>query len=435
MKQEKSKQLFNEAKRYIVGGVDSPVRSFGAVGGNPLFIESGSGSYITDSDGNSYIDYVCSWGPLILGHRDKDVVNAIRLVLEKRGTSFGAPTDLETELAEIISESEGAAEKIRFVNSGTEATMSAIRVARGVTGRDKIVKFNGCYHGHSDSLLVSAGSGAMTTGVPNSPGVPASLASDTIVLEYNDAEAVEECFKKYGDQIACVIVEPIAANMGLVMPKNGFLKAIRENTEKYGSLFIADEVLVGFRTCYGTAISRMNIAPDIICYGKVIGGGMPVAAYAGKSIYMNKVSPEGPIYQAGTLSGNPLGMAAGIATLKKLKKTNPYNRFEQMSKTLCERLQELAASANIPIDAPHIGSIFAVFFSDKKIENFSDVKNSDKERFIRYFRFMLGHGIYLAPSPFEVSFLSTKHTDEQILRTIKIFNDFLDNEAAEKAPV
>ncbi len=426
---EKSKQLFNEAKKYIPGGVDSPVRSFNAVGGTPLFINNGSGSYITDADGNRYIDYVCSWGPLILGHCDNDVMTAIKSVLE-RGTSFGAPTDLETELAKIIHKSEGGPEKIRFVNSGTEAAMSAVRLARGVTGKDKIIKFNGCYHGHADSLLVSAGSGALTLGVPSSPGVPRSLASDTIVLEYNDDKSVADCFDKYGDQIACVIVESIAANMGLIIPKKSFLDTIRKNTRKYGALFIADEVLVGFRTCYGTAISKMGIDPDLICYGKVIGGGMPVAAYGGKSIYMSEIAPEGPIYQAGTLSGNPLGMAAGIATLKKLKKLNPYKYFEQLNSKLCSGLQKSASFHKISIDTPHTGSVFSVFFSNKRVENLSDVKNSDTDRFTRYFRSMLNQGIYFAPSPFETSFLSTEHTEDQISTTINAFDSFLEQEIA-----
>ncbi len=427
MNYKRSKELFKEAKQFIAGGVDSPVRSFASVGGDPLFIDKGEDSHIIDVDGNRYIDYVCSWGPLILGHRDNDVISAIKTVLE-RGTSFGAPIDLETELAKIIHESDGGPSKIRFVNSGTEAAMSAIRLARGVTGRDKIVKFEGCYHGHSDSLLVKAGSGTMTLGQPTSPGVPAALAKETIVLPYNDENALRDYFEKYGEQIACVIVEPIAANMGLIAPKDGFLESINEQTHKYGALFIADEVLVGFRTCFGTTVSKKNLDPDLICYGKVIGGGLPVAAYGGKSIYMDRMSPDGPVYQAGTLSGNPLCMAAGIATLKRLKRLNPYGNFEKLSTALYNGCKQSADKHDIDVQLPHAASLFSIFFSKTEVSSLYDVKNSDLSRFNRYFWFMLNNGIYLAPSPFETAFLSIKHTMDQIYKTVEVFDKFLDEE-------
>lgn len=427
MNYKRSKELFKEAKQFIAGGVDSPVRSFASVGGDPLFIDKGEDSNIIDVDGNKYIDYVCSWGPLILGHRDNDVISSIKTVLE-RGTSFGAPIDLETELAKIIHESDGGPSKIRFVNSGTEATMSAIRLARGVTGRDKIIKFEGCYHGHSDSLLVKAGSGTMTLGQPTSPGVPAALAKETIVLPYNDENALRDYFEKYGEQIACVIVEPIAANMGLIAPKDGFLESISEQTHKYGALFIADEVLVGFRTCFGTTVSKKNLDPDLICYGKVIGGGLPVAAYGGKSIYMDRMSPDGPVYQAGTLSGNPLCMAAGIATLKRLKRLNPYGDFEKLSAALYNGFKQSADKHGIDVQLPHAASLFSIFFSKTEVSSLHDVKNSDLSRFNRYFWFMLNHGIYLAPSPFETAFLSIKHTMDQIYKTVEVFDKFLDEE-------
>ncbi len=424
---KRSKELFKEAKQFIAGGVDSPVRSFASVGGDPLFINKGEGSNIIDVDGNRYIDYVCSWGPLILGHRDNDVISSIKAVLE-RGTSFGAPIDLETELAKIIHESDGGPSKIRFVNSGTEATMSAIRLARGVTGRDRIVKFEGCYHGHSDSLLVRAGSGTMTLGQPTSPGVPAALAKETIVLPYNDENALRDYFEKYGEQIACVIVEPIAANMGLIAPKDGFLESISEQTHKYGALFIADEVLVGFRTCFGTTVSKKNLDPDLICYGKVIGGGLPVAAYGGKSIYMDRMSPDGPVYQAGTLSGNPLCMAAGIATLKRLKRLNPYGSLEKLSTALYNGFKQSADKHDIDVQLPHAASLFSIFFSKTEVNSLHDVKNSNLPRFNRYFWFMLNNGIYLAPSPFETAFLSIKHTMDQIHKTVEVFDKFLDEE-------
>ncbi len=427
MNYKKSKELFEQAKQFIAGGVDSPVRSFKSVGGTPPFIDRGEDSYIIDADENRYIDYVCSWGPLILGHRDNDVINSIKDVLE-RGTSFGAPIDLETKLAKIIHNSDGGPEKIRFVNSGTEAAMSAIRLARGVTKRDKIVKFEGCYHGHADSLLVKAGSGTMTLGQPTSPGIPAALAKETLVLPYNDKNALHNCFEKYGEQIACVIVEPIAANMGLIVPEDEFLQAISDETHRHGALFIADEVLVGFRTCFGTVISKKNLTPDLICYGKVIGGGLPVAAYGGKSLYMDQVSPDGPVYQAGTLSGNPLCMAAGIATLTKLELLNPYSYFEELSTVLHNGFRGSAERHGIDVQLPRIVSLFSVFFSKKEVNNLSDVKNADLLRFNRYFRFMLNSGIYLAPSPFETAFLSVKHTINQIDRTIEVFDKFLDNE-------
>ena len=419
----KSAAAFAAAKQIMPGGVNSPVRSYRDVGFAPPFIARGKGSHIFDIDDNEYIDYVCSWGPLILGHAHPEVVEAIQKAAE-RGTSYGAPTLLETELAELIQTVYPSMEKIRMVNSGTEATMSALRLARGYTGRDKIVKFIGCYHGHSDSLLVKAGSGLATFGVPSSPGVTPGTAADTISLPYNDIEAVTRVMTEQGDKIAAVIIEPIAGNMGLVLPKQGYLKKLRELTEQYGVLLIFDEVMCGFRAALGGAQAAYGIKPDLTCLGKVIGGGLPVAAYGGKREIMDTVSPIGPVYQAGTLSGNPLAMAAGIATLKIITKEPEsgeadYSRALTLkTKKLILGLEEKSRQAGVNIKAHQAGSMLGIFFSETEVWNYADAANANQKAFMTWFKTMLNQGIYLAPSQFETIFLSGAHTDADIERTI-----------------
>jgi glutamate-1-semialdehyde 2,1-aminomutase len=415
---KKSEELFKEANRYIPGGVNSPVRAYKAVGGNPIFIERANGSKIYDADGNEYLDYVESWGPMILGHAHPQVISALKKVMEK-GTSFGAPTALEVELASMIVEAVPSIDTVRMVSSGTEATMSAIRLARGYTNRDKIIKFEGCYHGHVDSLLVRAGSGATTFGIPDSPGIPSDLAKKTITLPFNDLQSVKKAFKKDGKNIAAIIVEPIPGNMGVILPEEGFLEGLRDVCYQHDSLLIFDEVITGFRVSFGGAQELFGITPDLTCLGKIIGGGLPVGAFGGKREIMEKLSPLGPIYQAGTLSGNPLAMTAGIETLKILSQKGVYEALEEKSKILTDGITESANKASIPVFSNRVGSMFSLFFTDRPAVDYSTVKMSDIHRFAMYFSAMLKEGVYLAPSQFEASFMSLAHTDKDIEKTIE----------------
>lgn len=415
---EKSHTLYEQALAVIPGGVNSPVRACKSTGTKPVFIDHAEGSKVFDADGNKYIDYIGSWGPMILGHRHPAVMEAVESVL-KRGTSFGAPTDLETELAQLVIDAVPSVEMIRMVNSGTEATMSAIRLARGFTGRDLIIKFDGCYHGHADTLLVEAGSGVATLGIPGSPGVPESVIKHTLSLPYNDIECVSNVMEKQGKDIACIIIEPVAGNMGMVKPRQGFLEALRELTEKFGSLLIFDEVMTGFRVAYGCAQSLYGISPDISTFGKIIGGGLPVGAYGGRRDIMEHIAPQGPIYQAGTLSGNPVAMAAGIATLEQLKEPGFYELLDEKAERLANGLELAAKKAGIEIKADRVGSMLGLFFTDKEVNNFEDAKTCDLEMFAAYYRGMLEKGIYLAPSQFEVLFLSSAHTNDNIDQTIE----------------
>lgn len=420
----KSEAAFAEAKQYIPGGVNSPVRSFKNVGGTPPFIARAKGSHLFDIDGNTYIDYVGSWGPMIVGHAHEEVVSAVQEAAA-RGTSYGAPTLMETELAKIVREIMPSMELIRMVNSGTEATMSALRLARGFTGRDKIVKFEGCYHGHHDSLLVKAGSGAATFGVPDSPGVPKTVAENTVTVPYNDKEALEAVFAKEPESIAAVIIEPVAGNMGLVLPQQGYLRFIRTITEKYGALLIFDEVMCGFRASMGGAQAAYGIRPDLTCLGKIIGGGLPVGAYGGRRDIMEKIAPAGPVYQAGTLSGNPLAMAAGIATMKLLtrmpeepKAPDYSRRLTILTKELLFGLEEKAKLAGLKLQFHQAGSMFGVFFNEGPVYDYQTSAASDQEAYRIYFHSMLQQGIYLAPSQFETCFMSGAHTAEDIENTI-----------------
>lgn len=413
----RSIEAFEKAQKIMPGGVNSPVRAFRSVQLNPLFISRGRGSKIYDLEGREYIDYVCSWGPLILGHCPPEVVEALKSALE-RGTSFGAPTEMETELAELVTGAFPSMEMVRMVNSGTEATMTALRLARGYTKRDKILKFTGCYHGHVDSLLIKAGSGVTTLGLPDSPGVTEGTARDTISVPYNDVESVREVFDRQGEEIAAVILEPIAGNMGLVLPRPGFLEFLREITKKNNSLLIFDEVISGFRAAYGGAQEIYGIKPDLTCLGKIIGGGLPVGAYGGKKEIMEKMAPLGPIYQAGTLSGNPLAMTAGIATLKYLKEGSVYSHLEEKTKKLVKGMKEGAEKLGIPIRVHQLGSLFCVFFQEGEVWDFDSAARSNTEMFVKYFKAMLQRGIYLAPSQFESGFVSAAHTEEDIDKTI-----------------
>jgi glutamate-1-semialdehyde 2,1-aminomutase len=410
MNRSRSEELFRRAQEIIPGGVNSPVRAFRSVGGNPPFVARGQGSHIWDADGNEYVDYVGSWGPLLLGHRHPAVLEALERALAI-GTSFGAPTAQEVEMAEAICDAVPSIEMVRLVSSGTEATMSAIRVARGFTGRDLVVKFEGCYHGHVDSLLVKAGSGVATLGLPDSPGVPRAFSDTTLALPFNSREAVEEAFQKHGDRIAAVIVEPVVGNMGCVPPQPGYLEALREITARHGALLIFDEVMTGFRVAFGGAQELYGIRPDLTTLGKVIGGGLPVGAYGGRRDIMSRVAPAGPIYQAGTLSGNPLAVAAGLAALRHLK-AHPeiYQRLETAAGELCA-----AAPAGVTVN--RVGSMFTFFFTDGPVTDYESAKRSDTARFGRFFRAMLERGIYLAPSQFEAAFVSAAHTGEDIERT------------------
>jgi glutamate-1-semialdehyde 2,1-aminomutase len=417
MKFTNSQSLFEHASKIIPGGVNSPVRACKSVGADPLFIERGEGCLIYDADGNRFIDYIGSWGPLILGHRHPAVTAAITAVLQ-RGTSFGAPTDLEVQLAEMVIDAVASVDMVRMVNSGTEATMSVIRLARGATGRDLVIKFDGCYHGHADTLLVAAGSGVATLGIPGSPGVPEAVAQSTLSLPFNDIEAIKKVMADKGDKVACIVVEPVAGNMGLVAPENGFLKTLRELTETHGTVLIFDEVMTGFRVAYGGAQSLYGITPDLSCFGKVIGGGLPVAAYGGKKEIMSQIAPQGSIYQAGTLSGNPIAMAAGIATLKQLKKPGVYEALNEKSKRLITGLGNAAQKAGVAARVGHVGSMLGMFFTDRNVANFDDAKTCDLELFSNFYQGMRQHGIYIAPSQFEVLFLSTAHDDEHVDATI-----------------
>ncbi len=412
-----SRTLFKKAGRMIPGGVNSPVRACRSVGTDPVFIKKGRGSRLIDADANVYIDYVGSWGPMILGHAHPSVISAISRALE-RGTGFGAPTALEVELAEMIIAAVPSVEKVRMVNSGTEAAMSAIRVARGFTGRNLIVKFDGCYHGHSDMLLVAAGSGVATLGIAGSPGVPNGVIQDTLSLPYNDAEAFVSLMKKKGKKIAAVIVEPIAGNMGLVPPREGFLQILRDQTDQYGSLLIFDEVMTGFRVAYGGAQGLYGVSPDLTCFGKIVGGGLPVGAYGGRKKIMSVVAPEGPVYQAGTLSGNPIAMAAGIATLKQLKKLRFYASLEKMSSALAEGIGRAAADAGIKVAINRVGSMMGVFFTDRPVQNYDNAKTANLDLFSGYYRKMLSMGVYLPPSQFESLFISAAHTKQDIEKTV-----------------
>ncbi|MTV47484.1 glutamate-1-semialdehyde 2,1-aminomutase [Heliobacillus mobilis] len=414
---QRSEELFAEAVKVIPGGVNSPVRAFKSVGRNPVFIESGEGAYLYDVDGNRYVDYVGSWGPLILGHVHPEVSKAIKTSIDK-GTSYGAPTELETRLARLVLEAFPHFDMVRMVNSGTEATMSALRLARGYTGRSKIVKFEGCYHGHADSLLIKAGSGALTLGVPTSPGVPGNIASNTITAPYNDLETLREVFKQAGDDIAAIIIEGVPGNMGVVPPKPGYLEGVRELTREYGALMIIDEVMSGFRVAFGGAQGLYGIEPDITCLGKIIGGGLPVGAYAGKAEIMEKVAPAGPIYQAGTLSGNPLAMTAGIATLEILKRPGTYESLEEKASYLADGLAKAAQKAGVPLSTNRVGSMLTGFFTDKLVDDFASACTSDTEAFATYFRAMLDRGVYLACSQFEAAFVSLAHTKEDLDFTI-----------------
>jgi glutamate-1-semialdehyde 2,1-aminomutase len=417
MNLQRSERLYQQALACIPGGVNIPVRACKSVGADPLFIDRAEGSRVFDADGNAYIDYIGSWGPMILGHRHPAVIQAIRDVLE-RGTSFGAPTDLEVQLARMVIEAVPSVEMVRMVNSGTEATMSAVRLARGVTGRETIIKFDGCYHGHADSLLVEAGSGVATLDIPGSPGVPAAFAARTLSLPFNDPDTMREVMRAKGDQIAAVIVEPVAGNMGLVPPSDGFLEMLREVTQQHGALLIFDEVMTGFRVAYGGAQALFGITPDVTCFGKIIGGGLPVGAYGGRCELMAHIAPQGPVYQAGTLSGNPLAMAAGIATLQQLERPGFYEALDKVSAKLARGLQKAAADAGQPVTVSRVGSMLGLFFTDIPVRNFSDAKTSDLKKFAAYSKGMRERGIYLAPSQYEALFVSSAHTDAQIDATV-----------------
>lgn len=415
---EKSGEYYQQAKKCIPGGVNSPVRAFKGVGGEPVFMKRGKGSKIYDVDGNGYIDYVGSWGPLILGHLHPEVVEAITDTLAT-GISFGAPTKLETELAELIIDTVPSIEMVRMVNSGTEATMSALRLARGYTKKNKVIKFEGCYHGHADSFLIKAGSGALTLGIPTSPGVLPDVAKNTIIASYNNFDMVNEIFGQEGENIAAVIVEPIAGNMGCVPPVSGFLEGLREITKDYGALLIFDEVMSGFRVGLGGAQKLYKIDPDITCLGKVIGGGLPVGAYGGKKEIMEMISPTGPVYQAGTLSGNPLAMSAGLATIRILQRPGVYEQLFNRTKELVEGLQAAASETGINASLNSVGSMLSIFFTEKQVIDYSTAVNSDLDKFSSFFWSMLKRGVYFAPSPFETLFMSLAHSEGDIKTTLE----------------
>ncbi len=415
---QRSIELFEEAQNLLPGGVDSPVRAFSSVGGQPLFIRRGEGPYLYDVDGNRYVDYVLSWGPLILGHAHPDVVAALKDAVDL-GTSYGAPSPLENELARLVQEFMPNIEMIRFVNSGTEATMTALRLARAYTGRDKIIKFQGCYHGHADMLLVQAGSGVATLGLPDSPGVPKATVQDTLVAQYNDPDSVAALFEKYPGEIAALIIEPVAGNMGVVPPQDGFLAGLREMTANNGALLIFDEVMTGFRVHPGGAQTLYDIQPDLTTLGKVIGGGMPVGAYGGKREIMEMVAPVGPMYQAGTLSGNPLAMTAGIATLRALQEPEVWDALDAAAERLGAGIGEAAQAAGIPLHQTRVGTMFANYFTGEPVHDWDTVSRSDTETFKRYFHGMLERGVYLAPSQFEAGFTSTVHDATAIEATIR----------------
>ncbi|MEJ2621050.1 MAG: glutamate-1-semialdehyde 2,1-aminomutase [Candidatus Thiodiazotropha sp.] len=414
----RSEELFDRAKQHIPGGVNSPVRAFNGVGGDPVFVDCAAGPYLYDPEGKRYIDYVGSWGPMILGHSHHEVIEAVASVIDK-GLSFGAPTELETQMADRVCELVPSMELVRMVSSGTEATMSAIRLARGFTGRDKIIKFEGCYHGHSDSLLVKAGSGMLTLGEPSSPGVPASLAEHTLTLTFNNSEQVRDAFKQYGDQIAAIIVEPVAGNMNCIPPQAGFLQTLRAVCDQYGSVLIFDEVMTGFRVALGGAQAIYGVKPDLTTLGKVIGGGMPVGAFGGRADIMQQISPLGPVYQAGTLSGNPVAMTAGLKTLELISKPGFYEQLSGKVEQLVSGIMAEAKSAEIPLTENHLGGMFGLFFTDQqKVTDFRGAMACDQSRFKAFYHAMLDRGIYLAPSAFEAGFVSAAHSEADLQTTI-----------------
>jgi glutamate-1-semialdehyde 2,1-aminomutase len=416
---ERSRKIFEASQQLMPGGVNSPVRAFRAVGGEPIVFAFGKGPYLYDVDGNEYLDYVCSWGPLILGHAHASVVEILKRAAE-RGTTFGAPTELEAEMARLVVDAVPSIELVRFVNSGTEATMSALRLARGFTGRDKIVKFEGGYHGHSDGLLAKAGSGLATLSLPDSAGVPASFAEQTLVVPYNDAQAVRDVFERHANEIAALIVEPVAANMGVVAPADGFLQSLREITRAAGALLIFDEVVTGFRLGMGGAQSVYGVEPDLTCLGKVIGGGLPVAAYGGRREIMEQLAPLGPVYQAGTLSGNPLAMAAGVITLRILSGEGAYRVLDDLAAKLTSELAALARQAGVPVQINRVGSMFTMFFSDAPVTDYASAKRADTERYARFFRALLERGVYFPPSQFEACFVSLAHMERDIDATLEV---------------
>ncbi|MCF6157452.1 MAG: glutamate-1-semialdehyde-2,1-aminomutase [wastewater metagenome] len=421
---EKSEKLFAEAQNLIPGGVNSPVRAFGGVGGTPLFIKSGAGCYLTDIDDNKYVDYVGSWGPLILGHAEPRVISRIHEAVTN-GMSYGAPTELEVILAQLIKDAMPSLEKVRMVNSGTEATMSAIRLARGFTKRDAVIKFDGCYHGHVDSLLIQAGSGATTLGTPTSPGVPQDFVKHTISLPYNDIDAVNEVCSRRGKDIACIIVEVIAGNMGVVPPKKNFLEGLREITKKHGIVLVFDEVMTGFRVAYGGAQSLYNVMPDLTTLGKIIGGGLPVGAYGGKREIMDCISPVGAIYQAGTLSGNPVAMTAGIVTLEILKDKTLYQSLEEKSQRLAAGMEKVCKDVGIPAYHTRVGSMMCTFFTDQPVIDYATAKLCNTKRYAGFFHGMLDRGFYFAPSQFEAAFMSTVHGEKEIDETVDAFKEVI----------
>lgn len=413
-----SSELFARAQQHIPGGVNSPVRAFKGVGGTPIFFERAQGAHLYDVNDKAYVDYVLSWGPMVLGHNHESVVAAVHGQIDK-AMSFGAPTALEIDMAEKVCELVPSMDKVRMVNSGTEATMSAIRLARGFTGRDILVKFEGCYHGHADSLLIKAGSGALTLGVPTSPGVPASVAEHTVTLEYNNPQAVRDCFAELGDKIAAIIVEPVAGNMNCIPPVEGFLETLRDACDHYGSVLIFDEVMSGFRCALGGAQAYYNVTPDLTTLGKVIGGGMPVGAFGGRAEIMDHLAPVGPVYQAGTLSGNPVAMAAGLAALSEISQPGVYEQLTEKTRQLTEGLLSKASNADIAMTTNQVGSMFGLFFTEQtKVSRFAEVSQCDSARFNRFFHGMLDAGIYLAPSSFEAGFMSLAHTDDDIAATL-----------------
>lgn len=419
MKKTLSEEMFRLARQVIPGGVNSPVRACRSVGCDPIFIQRAQGSSVFDVDGNEYLDFVCSWGPMILGHAHPAVIRAIQAAAID-GTSFGAPTPSEVELASMVVEALPSIEKVRFVNSGTEATMSAIRLARGYTGRKMVVKFDGCYHGHADSFLVKAGSGLLTLGIPGSPGVPEEIVRNTLSLPYNNLEALEKTLREKAAEIACVIIEPVAGNMGCVPPAPGFLEGVRRVTKELGILLVFDEVITGFRLAYGGAQEYYGILPDLTCLGKIVGGGLPVGAYGGKAEIMDCVAPDGPVYQAGTLSGNPLAMAAGIATLKELQKPGVYEALNSKAAAFVERLNEIGRGLGIATQINRVGSLLTVFFTEFPVSDFESAMLADTKRYARHYRQMLDGGIYLAPSQFEVAFLSTVHSEDDLDKALKM---------------
>jgi len=415
---QKNHELFQQAQKHIPGGVNSPVRAFKGVGGDPIFFREGKGAWLTDAEGKQYVDYIGSWGPMIVGHAHPQVLTAVKEAVD-HGLGFGAPTEIETTMADLVCELVPSMDLVRMVSSGTEATMSAIRLARGYTGRDKIVKFEGCYHGHADSLLVKAGSGALTLGVPSSGGVPASLAEHTLTLRFNDMDSVRECFQQVGEQIACIIVEPVAGNMNCIPPTPGFLEGLRQVCDEFGTVLIFDEVMTGFRVALGGAQAHYGVTPDLTTFGKVIGGGLPVGAFGGKREVMEHIAPLGPVYQAGTLSGNPIAMAAGLATLKLIQTPGFHEQLSTSTSKLVAGLKQAADDAGVPMTTNHVGGMFGLFFTeDKQVDFYEQVASSNQERFKQFFHAMLDRGVYLAPSAFEAGFLSAAHGDKEIDFTI-----------------